>query len=175
MSGIEKPADIGSRAANIEEIRRSGCLTEPAWLKPPQSDWSQQYNLISASDEENIPSSVFMTQSGKQKAVIRWEGFSDFNRLVNKMAYIQRALSKYKPAKFVVGVKYRQSGKTIKFRLLRQEQFGEDMKSLKAGRQISKSSKVLHYSPFFDEVGLFRGKCVKGKVDWTSKQSIQFC
>ena len=65
-------------------------LTGPAWLKRPESEWPEQVNLIFASDEENIPSSVFMIQAEEKKAVIQWERFSNFNRLVNSMAYVHR-------------------------------------------------------------------------------------
>ena len=43
-------------------------------------------NLIFPSDEENIPSSGFMIQAEEEKAVIQWERFSNFNRLVNVVA-----------------------------------------------------------------------------------------
>ena len=55
VSGINNPADIGTRAINIEELKRSEWLTGPAWLKRPESKWPEQVNLIFASDEENIP------------------------------------------------------------------------------------------------------------------------
>ena len=60
VSGINNPADIGNRAINIEELKRSEWLTGPAWLKRPEKEWPEQVNLNFASDEENIPSSVFM-------------------------------------------------------------------------------------------------------------------
>ena len=37
ISGINNPADIGTRAINIEELKRSEWLTGPAWLKRPES------------------------------------------------------------------------------------------------------------------------------------------
>ena len=89
VSGINNPADIGTRAINIVELKRSEWLTGPAWLKRPESEWPEQVNLIFASDEENIPSSVFMIQAEEKKAVIQWERFSNFNRLVNTVACIQ--------------------------------------------------------------------------------------
>ena len=88
VSGINNPADIGTRAINIEELKRSEWLTGPAWSKRPESEWSEQVNLIFASDEENIPSSVFMIQAEEKIAVIQWERFSNFNRLLNKVAYV---------------------------------------------------------------------------------------
>ena len=55
VSGTNNPADIGTRAINIEELKRSECLIGPACLKRPESEWPEQLNLIFASDEENIP------------------------------------------------------------------------------------------------------------------------
>ena len=69
-------------------------------------------NLIFASDEENIPSSVFMIQAEEKKAVIQWERFSKFNRLVNTVAYVQRALNKDKPATLVVNIEEREKAKS---------------------------------------------------------------
>ena len=111
VSGINNPADIGTRAINIDELRRSEWLTGPAWLKRPESEWPEQVNLIFASDEENIPSSVFMTQADQQKAVIQWERFSNVNKLVNTMAYVRRAFSKYKSAKLLVSVEEKEKQK----------------------------------------------------------------
>ena len=70
VSGINNPASIGTRAINIEELKRSELLTGPAWLKQPEREWREQVNLIFASDEENIPSSVIMIQFEKRKVVI---------------------------------------------------------------------------------------------------------
>ena len=108
VSGIINPADIGTRAINIEELKRSEWLTGPAWLKRPESEWPEQVDLIFASDEENIPSSVFMIQAEEMKAVIQWERFSNFNRLLKTAAYVQRALNKHKTATLVVSSEERE-------------------------------------------------------------------
>ena len=121
VSGINNPADIGTRAINIEELKRSEWLTGPAWLKRPETEWPERVNLIFASDEENLPSSVFMIQAKEKKAVIQWERFSNFNRLVKSVAYLERPLSKYKPAKPVVSVEEREKAKAIIFKLLQQD------------------------------------------------------
>ena len=84
VSGINNPADIGTRAINIEEHKRSEWLTGPAWLKRSESEWPEQVNLVFASDEAKIPASVFATQTEEKKAVIQWGRFS--NRLVNTVA-----------------------------------------------------------------------------------------
>ena len=174
VSSINNPADIGTRAINLEELKRSEWLTGPAWLKRPESEWPEQVNLIFASDEENIPSSVFMIQAEEKKTVIQWERFSNFNRLVNTVAYVQRALNKDKPATLVVNIEEREKAKATIFKLLQQEQFGEEMKSLKAEKEIPKGSKILQFSPFLDEEGLFRakGRIGKSQLDFDAKHPI---
>ena len=158
VGGINNPADIGTRAINIEELKRSEWLTWPAWLKRPESEWPEQVNLIFASDEENIPSSVFMIQAEEKKAVIQWERFSNFNRLVNTVAYVQRASSKHKPATLVVSIEEREKAKAIIFKLLQREQFGEEMKSLKAEKKIQNSAKFYNSPPSWIKKGLFELK-----------------
>ena len=111
LSAINNPADIGTKALNFEELKRSEWLTRPVWFKRPGSEWPKQVNLIFASDEENIPSSVFMIQAEEKKAVIQSERFSNFNRLVKTVAYVQRAFSKYKPATLVVSIEEREKAK----------------------------------------------------------------
>ena len=147
MSGINNPADIDTRAINIEELKRSEWLNGPAWLKQPESEWPEQANLIFALDKGNIPSSVFMIQPEEKKAVIQWERLSNFNRLLNTKAYVQQALNKHESATLVVSIEGREKTKTIILKLLQQEQFGEEMKSLKTEKEIHKSSKILQFPP----------------------------
>ena len=118
VSGINNPADIGTKAINIEELKRSEWLAGPAWLKRAESEWPEQVKLIFASDEEKIPSSVFMIQAEEKKAVIQWERFGNFNRLVNTVAYVQRALNKHKPATLIVSIEEREKAKATIFKLL---------------------------------------------------------
>ena len=89
MSGFNNPADIGTRAINVDDFERSEWLTGPSWLKLQENDWPQQVNLTFASDEQN-DQMVFSAKVEEKKSMIQWERFSNFNRLVNKMAYVQR-------------------------------------------------------------------------------------
>ena len=52
MCGINNPAEIGTRAINVDELKRSEWLTGPAWLKQRENEWSEQMNLTFASDEK---------------------------------------------------------------------------------------------------------------------------
>ena len=148
VRGINNPADIGTRAVKFEEFMRSEWLDGWAWLKLPKSERPEQVNLIFASDGENIPSSVFMIQAEERKAVIKWKQFSIFRELVNTVTCVQRALSKYKPATLVVDFYEKQTAEVIIFKLL---QIGEEMKSLKAEKEIPKCSQIIKLSHFIDE------------------------
>ena len=90
------------------------------------------------------------------------------------MAYVQRALNNHEPAKLVVSIEEREKAKATIFKLLQHEQFGEDMKSLKAGKEIPRRSKILQFSPFLDEEGLIRAKSRIGKIqlDLNAKHPI---
>ena len=147
VSGVNNPADIGTRVINIEELKRSEWLTGPAWLKQPENEWPEQVNLIFASDEDNIPSSAFMIQAEEKNAVIQWERYSNFNTLVNTVAYVQRALSKHKPPTLVVSIEEREKAKAIIFKLLQQEQFGKEMNLSKLKRKIQKAAKSYNSHP----------------------------
>ena len=89
------------------------------------------------------------------------------------MACAQRALSKYKPATLVVRLEGREKAKAIIFKLLQQEQLKEEMKSLKAEKEIPKNSKILQFSPVLDE-GLNRakGRIGKSQLDFNKKHPI---
>ena len=47
----------------IEELRGSGWLIGPAWLKQPEREWPEQINIIIASDTEDMPVSKLITQA----------------------------------------------------------------------------------------------------------------
>ena len=90
------------------------------------------------------------------------------------MAYVQRALNKHKPATLVVSIEEREKAKATIFKLLQQEHFGEEMKSLKAEKEVPKGNKILQFSPFLDEEGLIRAKGRIGRslLDFKSKYPI---
>ena len=174
VSGISSQADIGTRAINVQELKRREWLTGPALLKRLESEWPEQVNLVFASDEENIPISVSMIQAEEKKTVIQCERFSNFNRLVITVAYVRRALNKYKPATLVVSIEERGEAKAIIFKLRQREEIEEEMKSLKAEKEIPKNNKILQFDPFLDKEGPIQanGRIDKIKLDFNAKHPI---
>ena len=71
VSSINNSEENGTRAINILKLKRSEGLTGLAWLNRPESGWSEQLNLIFASDEEIIPSSFFAIQAEEKKTVVK--------------------------------------------------------------------------------------------------------
>ena len=63
----------------------------------------------------------------------------------------------------MMGIEENEVAKATIFRLLQQEQFAEEMKSLKAENGIPKGSKILKFSSFIDQRGLIRAKGRIGK------------
>ena len=53
VSGINNPADIRTRAINVDELRRSKWLSGPGWLGLPETEWPEQLVLLFASEEQN--------------------------------------------------------------------------------------------------------------------------
>ena len=90
------------------------------------------------------------------------------------MAYVQRVFKKHKPATKTLSVEEREGAQASIFRLLQQEQFAEEMKSLKVEKEIPKNSKILQFSPFIDQQGLIRaqGRIGKSQLSFETKHPI---
>ena len=61
------------------------------------------------------------------------------------MAYVQRVFKTHKPASRTLSVEEREGAQANIFTLLLQEQFAEEMKSLKAERKFQKTAKFSSY------------------------------
>ena len=173
VSGVNNPADIGTRAINVDELKRSERLTGPAWLKQRENEWPEHVKLTFSSDDQN-KRLVFSAKVEEKRPMIQWERFSNYNRLVNTMAYIQRVFKNHKPATKTLSVEEREGAQASIFRLLQQEHFAEEMKSLKAEKEIPKNSKILQFSPFIDQQGLIRaqGRICKSQLNFETKHPI---
>ena len=90
------------------------------------------------------------------------------------MENVQQALRKRKPATKMIGIEENEDAKATILRLLQQEQFAEEMKSLKTEKEIPKGSKILKFSPFIDQRELIRakGRIGKSQLDFNAKHPI---
>ena len=62
VSGMNNPADIGTRLINIEELRQSEWFTGQAWLCESEENWPKEVPLALASDDDAIPLFVLAMQ-----------------------------------------------------------------------------------------------------------------
>ena len=118
VSGINNPADIGTRFITMEDLRQSEWLTGPAWLKESADNWPKEIPLIFAADDDNVHPSAFPATAKEVQALIKWMRFSNFNRLVNAVAYVKRAISKAKPTGKMLQTDEREIAKMKVFRLI---------------------------------------------------------
>ena len=162
VSGINNPADIGTRAINVDQLKSSEWLTGPAWVKPPDNEWPDQLNLEFASDEKNEQRALKSITKEKEP-IVQWERFSSFNRLVSTMAYVHQVFNRHKPATKTLSVEESENAQAGIFRLLQQKQFAEEMKSLEAEKDIPKNSNIPQFLPLIDQLGLIRAKGGMGK------------
>ena len=173
VSCINNPADIGTRAINVDELKRSEWFAGPACLNQRENEWPAEVNLTFASDEQNDQMD-FSAKVEENKPMIQWKRFSNFNRLVNTMAYVQCVFRKHKPATKTLSVEERECAQAGIFRLLQQEHFAEELKSLKAEKEVLKNSKILQFSPSIDQQGLLRaqGRIGKSQLNFETKHPI---
>ena len=142
-------------------------------MKQPENEWPKQVNLTFASDEQN-DQMVFSAKAEEKKPMIQWEQFSNFNRLVNTLEYVQPVFKKHKPATKTLSVEERECAQAGIFRLQQQKEFAEEMKSLMFEEEIPKNSKTIQLSPFFDQQGLIRaqGGIGKSQLNFKTKHQI---
>ena len=67
------------------------------------------------------------------------------------MAYVQRVFRKQKPSIKTLSVEEKEGTQVGIFRLLQQEQFADEMKSLKVEKDILRNSIILQFSTFIDQ------------------------
>ena len=87
---------------------------------------------------------------------------------------MQRVFRKHKPATKKLSVEEREGAQAGIFRVLQQEQFAEEMKSLMTEKEFPKNSKILQFSPFIDQQGLIRaqGRIGKSQLNFETKHPI---
>ena len=173
VSGINNPADIGTRKITMGDLQASEWLTGPAWLKRPISDWPEQVPLIYATDEEDVSPAAF-SASVKNCPIVDWERFSKFSTLTNTVAYLQRVFSRNKPKETTLAAEELDKARNTIFRLIQEEQFPSEMKNLRADKPLSKDSKILEFAPFIDSQGLIRakGRLGKSNLDFSTKHPL---
>ena len=74
------------------------------------------------------------------------------------MACVQRLPNKHRPVTKTLSIEKRENSPAHIFRLLQQEQFAEEKKSLRAEKEKPKNSKILQFLSFIDKQGFIRAQ-----------------
>ena len=77
--------------------------TQEKWVAPwsglveaIDNEWPKKVNLEFASYDQN-KQTAFITTTKAKDSIVQWEQISNFNPLVNTMAYVQRVFNKQRP------------------------------------------------------------------------------
>ena len=173
VSGVNNPGKIETWAMNVDELKKSDSLCGLVYLKQPDIWWSEQLTLTFASNKRN-KQMAFISTTEEKKAIFQMEQFSVFNLPVNTMAYVKRALAKRNQQKRKLESRNKKMQKLKSFKFPQQEQFANEIKSLKVEKEIPKISRNSQSSTFIDKKGfnIAKGSIGKSQLDITLKRPI---
>ena len=95
-----------------------------------------------ASDDDVHPS-VFVSEATEPEPEVDWNRFSNFNRLVNSIAYVLRFIKRVRSTSILLSVEEREYAKQTIFKLVQQELFPNEYSALTKSQKISNSGKIL--------------------------------
>ena len=119
--------------------------------------------LVFASDDDVHPSLFFWEATEPEPEVDR-NRFSNFNRLVISVAYVLRFIKRVRPTSLLLSVEERENAKRTIFKLA-QQLLPIEYSALTKSQNVPNSSKLMQFTPFFDENGLNRAKGRLGNSD----------
>ncbi|XP_076230308.1 uncharacterized protein LOC116434332 [Nomia melanderi] len=174
ISSIENPADFISRGQTPLVF-----LNNPTWLKGPQ--WLSQaerawpFMILPAIEiPETRSFKVLIATVDTTDFVNR---FSTINKLNRVLAYILRfynnCKSRNRVADELTSLEISNAHVHL-LKLIQEQEFAQELKDLREGREISKKSKLLNLTPFIDEKGLIRvgGRLKHASIKYTYKHPI---
>jgi len=87
--------------------------------------------------------------------------YSSFDKLIRVAAFCLRFKTKLSKSKYITIAEYQYASKAI-LKFVQREKYGNEIKDVKNGHQVKKTSTLRHLNPFLDSDGLLR---VKGRLD----------
>ena len=159
VSSSSNPADSSSRGTTLELLQSSSLRWNgPEWLHEPQDLWPktklQQIEPIEIRGQtaNNIIQSTSLAVT-QLNLIFRHDQYSSFSKLIRVVARVLMAIDKFKRTN-------RSSDVTVtdltsaKLKILAEHQlhyYATEHQTLKTGKELSKQSKILNLTPFFDK------------------------
>lgn len=151
----QNPADHATRPMSVDILRASNWFSGPEFLKsssePPQSD---SFGLVNPELDVEVRAQVavnYTKATEGQFSSARFERFSSWKRLLQAITKLIQVTRTYSKTQKVDAVDARWQAKTVVIRCVQQEFYGEELKCLGDGIQLSKKSSLRKLNPFIDE------------------------
>ncbi|XDV30427.1 hypothetical protein PO909_033352 [Leuciscus waleckii] len=159
VASEDNPADHASRGLTAEQLKTSNWFTGPKflWCKElPERE--PKVGEIRQDDPELRKVLVCNTKAKEDRSFLdRLQKFSDWSRAVKAVARLKRQVKEYKGVKQrtneATSLEERKEAELAIIKLVQEEAFSDEIKSLKAKRVVTKAkdSKLYKLSPFLDE------------------------
>ena len=165
----EYPADLVSRGVYPKELAGISLWWKgPPWLSQPPSYWPLQVQISRNRDLPELKSTVLTVQT---PAVEYGVDVSDLNRLIRRTAWTMRFIyncrSREKNKDPTLSYQETEAAKKFLIRLSQEHHFGQEMKRVQKGLEMTKSSPLAAYRPLLKD-GLLR---VGGRLQKTGMQA----
>ncbi|XP_037388700.1 uncharacterized protein LOC119262023 [Pygocentrus nattereri] len=176
VASEKNPADYASRGLTAEQLKTSSWFTGPKFLWQRElPDRERKAEEVKDDDPELRKANVFSTKAKEDRLLLdRLEKFSDWSRVVQAVARLRQRVKEQKGKKQrtneSTSLEERKEAEIVIVKLVQEEAFPNEIKSLKANKVISKSknSKLYKLSPFLDEEGILR---VGGRLSQASSNT----
>ncbi|KAK2575256.1 hypothetical protein KPH14_012780 [Odynerus spinipes] len=158
---LENPADLISRGSMPKELIESSIWWKgPKWLVLDRSQWKAQ---AFDTEVEELPE--------RRKTLVAiptvindfniFERFSSYHKLIRVCAFMMRFINHLRKRSSKIETQCLSSNELrgatkILVKLVQQEAFSEELRSLKNRKELPKGSKLLSLHPFIDDEGLLR-------------------
>jgi hypothetical protein len=176
VSSRDNPADILSRGTSSEELwYNSQWWNGPSWLTQGEDSWPHSNIVMEGTPLEQRKHNVCMTNITGIEEISR---FSSLKRLKRVMAYCFRFINnaKHSNDKKYGSLMVDEIEEAL-LRCIRQTQelfYADELKDMRAGQPIRKSSKLLALHPFLDKDGLIRvgGRLQAAVLNYDQKHQV---
>lgn len=151
----ENPADHASRGLRASDISSTNWLTGPKFLWKPEIPVKPQLNPeLLVGDPEVKSTQVFATKV-EPSILTNLNRFSSWSTLLKVIARIKRLKSKQKRPSEPVTVEERERAAESVIRLVQEEAFSQEIKTLQKGECLPNSSPLFRLDPILEE-GMLR-------------------
>lgn len=156
----QNPADHATRPMSVDILKSSNWFSGPGFLKnnskPPQSN---SFDLVDPDLDVEVRAKVAVNYTKATEGQFnsaRFERFSSWKKLLQAIGKLIQVTRTYSKTHIGDVVDARWQAKTVVIRCVQQEFYGEELKCLEDGIQLSKKSQLRKLNPFIDEDGLLR-------------------